>query len=170
MTRTLILTTAAAALTASLALAASHQPFGAHFIEQWDLDSDGQVTLAEATEKRAEIFTMFDLNEDDTLNDAEYTDFDTHRLEDAQRVQGENGQGMGYGQGMGHGQGLGMGQGAQPGFMRVHAAMERGFNDTDGDGIVSRAEFTGKTADWFDAMDRNDDDLLTPDDFGPDQG
>ncbi|KAF0174313.1 MAG: EF hand domain-containing protein [Rhodobacteraceae bacterium] len=44
--------------------------------------------------------------------------------------------------------------------------MMRAFNDTDGDGLVSRDEFMAKTADWFAKMDRNGDGNVTVDDFG----
>ena len=37
---------------------------GQAFLAQWDLDGDGQVTLAEARSHRADIFTMFDSDGD----------------------------------------------------------------------------------------------------------
>ena len=179
----LTLLTAAAALAAGAAFAASHQPFGAHFLEQWDLDEDGAVSLTEATEKRGDIFTMFDVNEDDVLDAEEYAAFDTHREEDAQMHREDGGmgdgqgmgQGHGHGQGMGHGnghgQGMGMGKGnPEPGFMRVHSAMAKEFNDTNGDGTVTRAEFEGATPRWFERMDRSGDNAITSDDFGPNRG
>ena len=45
-----VLTVAAALFIASSAYAQQGQP-GAHFLENWDLDGDGQVTLAEAQGK-----------------------------------------------------------------------------------------------------------------------
>lgn len=43
----------------ALGLAQADAP-AAHFMEQWDADADGQVTLAEAQTKRGEVFYMFD--------------------------------------------------------------------------------------------------------------
>jgi len=52
-----------AALFTTSAYAGSQQP-GSHFIEMWDQNSDGQMTLAEATERRTNIFASFDDNDD----------------------------------------------------------------------------------------------------------
>ncbi len=167
----LFLLTAAAALAAITALASSHQPFGAHFLEQWDLDENGEVSLSEATEKRGDIFTMFDVNEDDVLDTEEFAAFDTHREEDAQMHRDDRGMGQGQGRGQGMGQGQGRGQGnPEPGFMRVHSAMTKAFNDTDGDGTVTRSEFVEATPRWFERMDRSGDNVITGDDFGPNRG
>ena len=54
-----------------------------------------------------------------------------------------------------------MGQG-----MPEEGGMMRGFNDGDGDGRVSREEFTSRTADWFAMMDRDGNGQVTVDDFG----
>lgn len=122
---------------------------GAHFIENWDMDGDGQITAAEAEEKRGEIFFMFDQDENGLLNDAEYTLFDETRAADI----AANEPGLGRGPMKNAGQG-----------------MMREFNDADGDGQVSRDEFIGKTADWFKMMDRNGDGVVTTADFGPGRG
>jgi Ca2+-binding EF-hand superfamily protein len=45
--------------------------------------------------------------------------------------------------------------------------MQRAFNDTDGDGLVARAEFMARVPDWFAMMDSNGDGGVTTDDFGP---
>ena len=63
--------------------------------------------------------------------------------------------------GQGMGQGMSMGQG-----MPEEGGMMRGFNDGDGDGRVSREEFTSRTADWFAMMDRDGNGQVTVDDFG----
>jgi hypothetical protein len=42
------------------ALAQQGQP-GAHFIESWDGDMDGIVTVEEATARRGDVFAMFDM-------------------------------------------------------------------------------------------------------------
>jgi Ca2+-binding EF-hand superfamily protein len=57
--------------------------------------------------------------------------------------------------GMGHGKG-----------MPEEGGMMRGFNDADGDGMVSREEFTSRTADWLAMMDRDGDGQVTAADFG----
>ncbi len=44
---------------------------GGHFVGNFDLNEDGQVSLQEVTEKRADIFYMFDQDENGTLDDAE---------------------------------------------------------------------------------------------------
>ncbi len=43
----------------AVALGKNAQP-GAHFIEDWDLDTDGKVTFAERQEKRGDVFFTFD--------------------------------------------------------------------------------------------------------------
>ena len=135
---------AVALVAGSAAFAQQGQP-GAHFIENWDMDEDGQVTLAEAQEKRSEIFTMFDQDENGVLNDSEYDLFDETRRADMDENAG----------------------GHKKGQMRgVEKAMMRDFNDVDGDGLVSRDEFVGRAGDWFIMMDRTGDGVVTTDDFG----
>lgn len=128
----------------ALPLAAQQGNPGGHFIENWDMDEDGQVTIAEATQKRDEIFYMFDQDEDGMLDDAEYDMFDETRVADME----ENAGGAG-------------------GEMRgVSQAMTREFNDVDGDGTVSKEEFLSRVPDWFSMMDRNADNLISSEDFG----
>ena len=131
-------------IAGSTAMAQQGQP-GAHFIENWDLNEDGQVTLAEAQKKRGEIFTMFDQDENGVLSDAEYDLFDETRRTDMDENAG----------------------GHKKGQMRgVDKAMMRDFNDTNGDGQVSRSEFVDKAEDWFTMMGRTGDGVVTTDDFG----
>ncbi|MDP4031387.1 MAG: EF-hand domain-containing protein [Pseudorhodobacter sp.] len=139
----IVLCAAAFVLAGSAALAQQGNA-GAHFLENWDLDGDGQVTLAEATERRDDVFSAFDADEDGRLAGNEYDLFDQARANDMQQ------------NGAGHGQGYGA----------AGSGMERGFNDIDGDGIVSHAEFVGKTADWLAMLDGNGDGVVTTDDFG----
>lgn len=117
---------------------------GAHFVENWDLDGDGQVTVVEATEKRGNVFLSFDANEDGFLDAGEYVFFDQARANDME------------GQG-GHGQGA---------AKRAADGMLLERNDSDGDGRVSREEFLGHAAEWIAGMDRNGDGVVTTEDFG----
>ena len=55
---------------ASVTLAENGVP-GSHFIENWDLDGDGQVTLAEAQERRGDVFYSFDADEDGYIDEEE---------------------------------------------------------------------------------------------------
>lgn len=132
-----------ALIVGTTAFAQQGQP-GSHFIENWDLDEDGQVSLQEAQEKRSELFVMFDQDEDNTLNSVEYELFDDTRRADMDENAG----------------------GHKKGPMRnADQGMNREFNDVDGDGVVSKAEFNSKSKDWFILMDRNEDGVVTTDDF-----
>ncbi|RUS60892.1 EF-hand domain-containing protein [Pseudorhodobacter sp. E13] len=144
--RTFFLLTTALTLIAGMALAQQGQP-GAQFIEQWDMDGDGQVTLAEAIEKRGEIFVMFDKEADGTMDAA---DFDGV----AEHLAAENAN-----KGSGHGMGNGPGK-------LIHEAMSAAYNDADGDGLVTPEEFRAATETLFAAIDRNSDGLMTSADFG----
>ena len=83
-----------AALIALGAMAHAQQGSpGLHFIENWDLDGDGQVTLAEATERRGDIFVTFDADDNGVLSPEEHDFFDEARANDMK----ENGMGQGMG-------------------------------------------------------------------------
>ena len=142
-----LILTATGAMAAGQGNGNSGMPPGvaAHFIENWDLDGDGSVTLEEAREKRGELFYMFDSDENGQLDSAEYDLFDETRLADMKE------QGMGKG-------GPKKGSGA--------AMLAREFSDADNNGEVSQQEFLDATDTWFARMDRNADGLLTMDDFG----
>lgn len=148
MSENLINAIALAAVLPMGALAQALLP-GSHFVENWDMNSDGHLTLAEATEKRGELFYMFDQNEDGMLDNAEYTLFDETREADMQANAG----------GFLSGPMVGIDQG-----------LMRDFNDTDGDGLVSQEEFLARVPEWFRMMDRNGDDLVTTDDFVREKG
>ncbi len=150
MKRILLLTAAIALGTA--AYAQQGNP-GAHFIENWDANEDGQVTLAEATEKRSDIFFTFDEDDDGFLSTNDYAMFDEARVNDRANMQ-QGGQGQGRGQGHGGGQD------------REGQGMSMEFNDVNGDGQVSRDEFMARTPDWYATMDRNGDTVITTADFG----
>lgn len=146
MKRTLLLT--AAIILGTAAYAQQGNP-GGHFLEKWDTNEDGQVTLIEATERRGDIFTTFDEDDNGFLSSSDYAMFDEARANDhASMKEARQGQGRGKGQG-GEGQGM---------------TME--FNDVNGDGQVSRDEFMTRTNDWYVQMDRNGDGTVTKADFG----
>jgi hypothetical protein len=140
---------AALLLLGTAALAQTQTP-GGHFVTNWDTDGDGIVSLQEATTRRDDIFTTFDADEDGKLSAPEYDQFDAARANDQAQMQ----------KGKGHGKGHGKGMGEEDG-------MQRAFNDTDGDGLVARAEFMARVPDWFAMMDSNGDGGVTTDDFGP---
>ncbi|MGH1416465.1 MAG: EF-hand domain-containing protein [Pelagimonas sp.] len=130
--------------------AVAEQSPGAHFIENWDLDEDGQVTVAEAAERRGDVFTTFDANDDGYLDAEEYVAFDEARENDM-RENAMPGNGTGRGQ---------------------HAAngLRREVNDADNDGTVSREEFVSGTESWIVKMDTDGDGVITTADFGRGKG
>lgn len=139
-----------AILAAAIALgtaAGAQQQYGGHFIENWDADGDGQVTLAEATERRGDIFLTFDADEDGFISAEEYVYFDEARANDMEGIE------------------RGPGHGGQP-MKRAEVGMQLAFNDVDGDGKVSRDEFLGKTPEWFAMIDRTGDGVVNDGDFG----
>ncbi len=127
------------------ALAGERGVPGAHFVENWDLDGDGQVTAAEMTERRSDVFYSFDSDEDGVLTAAEYADFDAARKADME----------------------GKAEHAGGRMNRVQAGMQMEFNDVDGDGVVTREEFLGQVDAWLASIDRNGDGVITTADFGP---
>ena len=159
-------TLTAALLLAGSAAFAQMGDMGAHFMEQWDMDSDGKVTLAEVTDMRGNIFAMFDTDSDGSLNAAEWQGVEDHMTEEMQA--------KGMGQGMGKRQAKGA-NGMQAMMMMfgkghggmMHESMSPAFNDADGDGVVTEAEFTGASEKLFPMLDTNADGAVTPDDFGP---
>jgi len=138
------ITTFALAALIPLSVAAQGAP-GSHFIESWDLNADGTVTLAELEEKRGDVFYMFDADENGMLDADEYASFDEVRAADMEN-QGDHAQGK-------------MG--------RVQEGMQMTFNDANGDGQVSEAEFLAKAADWLTIIDRDESGDVTSADFGP---
>jgi hypothetical protein len=135
-----------ATLTALLpfAAAAQNNP-GEHFIESWDLNADGTVTLEEIAERREMVFTMFDNDENGVLDSAEYIFFDETRAADMENNAG------------GHGQGGG----------RMQEGLTLSFNDSDADGLVSQEEFINNSSAWIALIDRDADGVITFSDFGP---
>ena len=97
-----------------LASTASAETFNEHFMSNWDLNSDGAVTLGEVKERRESVFAAFDANEDGFIDAEERKAMDEMR-DNEHASMAEDGiqrpSGMGQGQGMGQGRGQGMGQG-----------------------------------------------------------
>ena len=134
----------ALALLATPALAQQGTP-GAHFLQNWDLDGDGKVTVAEAETRRSDVFLSFDADEDGFLDADEYTLFDEARATDMAAQSAQD-------------------RGA---MMRAADGMKLTRNDTDGDGKVSREEFVAGAAGWVAQMDSDGDGAVTVADFGP---
>lgn len=125
-------------------VAQSQQP-GAHFIENWDVDGNGAVSLDDIKTRRGDVFYTFDADDNGALDAAEYAFFDDARANDMEA----NG---------GHGNGNGM--------RRAAEGMTLAFNDTDGNGEVSREEFLAHAVDWMALLDRNGDGHVSTADFG----
>jgi hypothetical protein len=142
--------TLALLIAAAPARAQQGQP-GAHFVENWDLDGDGKVTVAEALERRGDVFASFDSNDDGFLDAEEYVFFDEAREADMAQNGGQAGHKRG-------------------GMMRAADGMLLEHNDTDEDGKVSLAEFTGNAETWIAALDTNADGTVTTADFGRGKG
>lgn len=125
--------------------AMAEQTPGAHFIENWDLDESGVVSLDEITERRGDVFRMFDQDENGVLDAQEYVLFDETRAADMENNAG------------GHGQGGG----------RMQVGLTLAFNDVDADGLVSQDEFIDRSQAWVAEVDRDGDGAITSADFGP---
>lgn len=146
MPRLLTLTAAFVAF-AGAAMAQQGNP-GAHFLEQWDADADGGVIAAEVAAKRSDVFYMFDQDGDGVLSASDWALVEEHMAQE-----------LGGGNGQGHGANM-----AGPG-KAVHEAMTPGFNDADGDGSVTVAEFDAASAKLFPLLDQNADGAVTAADF-----
>jgi uncharacterized protein (DUF2141 family) len=118
---------------------------GSHFIENWDQNGDGVVTLDELKQKRGDVFYTFDSDENGFLNAEEYSYFDDARQAD---MEGQDEQEQAKGK-------------------RVQKGMVLAFNDTNADGQVSKAEFLEKAEDWLALIDRDGSGDVTTADFGP---
>ncbi|SFR32337.1 EF-hand domain-containing protein [Litoreibacter janthinus] len=140
------ITLAAAFWAASNALAMAQGIPGQHFMENWDLNEDGTVTLAEITERRDNVFISFDADDNGSLSAEEY------ELFDEARASHQNDGAQGQGGGKGHGKGAG-------------EMMDMVVNDTNADGVVSRDEFMAQAPLMLAALDKNSDGTVTAADF-----
>ncbi len=142
--KTIIATTALSALLATSAFAAGTGTPGAGFLDEWDMNTDGQVTVEEVSSRRTDIFVSFDADDNGILDAAEYAFFDEAR------ATSHEGKGKG-------------------GDRKAAIGMTLGFNDVDGDGAVALEEFVGKSAAWLALIDTNGDGVVMAEDFAPAQ-
>lgn len=177
-----------AAMTATLmSTAARAETFTEHFMSNWDLDSNGAVTLAEVRERRDNVFSSFDSNEDGYLDaeergtmaemrDTEHASMANEGIERPRGLGHGQGNGMGPGKGrgmQGHGKGQGMqghgmqGRGMDGQFrMNAEAGMHDGrMIDADGDGKFSHDEFVGMSERWLARLDVSGDGQISEQDF-----
>lgn len=133
---------AATLMAVAPAIAQNNQP-GAHFVENWDIDDDGAVSVEDIKNRRADVFFTFDADENGVLDAKEYVEFDAARAADMENNAG-------------HGKGM----------RRASQGMTLVFNDSDENGEVSRNEFLDHSGDWFAMLDRNGDGVVTTADFG----
>lgn len=129
------------ALTATAALAQTTP--GDQFMQNWDLDGNGEATLEELREMRGNVFFTFDANEDGYLDAEEYVLFDEARSNDVANYEAEQRDQM----------------------QAVADGVSLTASDIDGDGLVGREEFLAGTDGWFADLDRNGDGVITLDDF-----
>lgn len=177
MKRTLTATAAATALVIGLSPAfAQTEAFipGEQFMLQWDLDSDGKVTLDEARTHRGDIFYMFDTDSNGSFSAEELAGIDEHKLleQEAGMGPGHNmpegfeppagrGPGQGPGQGMGpgnggpgnggQGKGMGPGKGQAQGQAQGQGGAQSGFFQSAQEGML--------------AFDANGDKVVTQEEF-----
>jgi len=146
------LTILAAALLLPLpALAQGNGNPGAGFIAEWDMSGTGNVTAADIIERRANLFDMFDLDGSAILEAAELENM-AATITDREAVEAEQGKGGGHGAN-------------GPGKV-IHEALGLAFNDADGDGQITAAEFAAASERLFPMIDRNGDGVVDAGDFG----
>jgi len=116
------------------------------FLENWDLDENGIVTVEEATEMRNDVFYTFDSDDDGNIDAEEHLMFDEARENDVQE----------------------MPEGPARDIIKMIAdGMSKQMNDQNGDGVVTGEEFEAGSAIWLAKVDKNGDGVVTIDDFGP---
>lgn len=123
---------------------AQQNPAAVRFLENWDLNKDGIVTVEEATEMRNDVFYTFDSDENGELNDEEHQMFDEARDNDVNE----------------------MPEGPPRRIIQMIAdGMSKPVNDANGDGVVTGAEFEAGAAIWLQSIDKTGDGIITIDDF-----
>lgn len=112
------------------------------FMDGWDANEDGTVTLSEARDHRLDLFDGLDENEDGQITAAEFRTFlDNTTMAPDEATNRQRGL---YG-------------------------MTLSFNDANQDGVVTKAEFLTQTQAWLAFMDRSGDGVVNAQDFGPKQ-
>ena len=137
------------------ALAQGNGTPGAGFIAEWDMSGTGTVTQADIIERRGSLFEMFDLDGSAVLDMEELQNM-AATITDREAVEAEQSKGQGHGGGQG---------GNGPGQI-IHDAMGLAFNDSDGDGQITSAEFAAASERLFPMIDRNGDGVVDMADFG----
>lgn len=166
-------TLAAALMLSTTPLLAQDAPApGSEFMLQWDLNEDGGVSLEEARERRGDIFTMFDQNDDGRYSKAEIALIDEHKEMEREAGKGpghqmpegmQPGQGQGQGMGKGPGQGKGMGQGMGQGMGKGAQGQERGMGP--GANAAMTSGFDTPSEEGLAIFDTNGDGVITREEF-----
>jgi hypothetical protein len=110
-----------------------------HFLEQWDGNGDAIVTRAEIRQGREQRLYAFDVDGDGFIDPQEYARFDKVREAGIARFAAQD----------------------QENIRRVAKGLTHEWNDADGDGRVSRAEFLDGGDTWLKALDKDGDDRVT---------
>jgi len=137
-----IVLTAGMMLLATSAIAQSTP--GDQFMQSWDLNGDGKVTLEELRTMRGKVFNAFDADQNGYLSAEEYVAFDKARASDVAKYDDPD-------------------QRAQ--MQSVADGMSLSNSDTDGDGRVGRKEFLAGADRWLSNLDTDDSGSVTLQDF-----
>ncbi len=117
---------------------------GPGFMERWDQDGDGKVTVEEAEARRKALFENLDTNKDGFIDTDEYKTARLGGQKTRSAVPQKN-------------------QEKRPDDIQV--LMDLAENDKDGDGKVSPGEFMSNSGTWVDMMDGNKDGAVTVEEF-----
>lgn len=111
-----------------------------YFMQQFDTDGDRQVSLPELAQARTAEFLRFDMDGDRTLNKDEYA-----RLTLALAAREARPELRAF----------------EEKTRRILGALSLEESDLDQNGTVSKAEYQGNSALWFEAVDRNQDGAMS---------
>lgn len=162
MTKTLITASAVVLMFATAAHAQGNGQRGANFIASWDKSQTGYVSLEDVQTRRGDLFDMFDQDGNGYLEAAELAQMSetvaaqgqtrTERQAENRSERPQEGR-------------RGQSQIANAAGEIIHAAMTVEFNDVDGDGRISHAEFLAASERLFSELDRNGDGRIDLNDF-----
>ena len=119
--------------------AAAADPSLSHFLEQWDANGDGSVSLAEIRQGREHRFAAYDADGDGYLDREEQAKFDKVRETGIARFSEDD----------------------RIKIRQVADGLSMPRNDADGDGRVSRDEFLKGGESWFKSLDKDGDGAVT---------